>query len=100
MDICPVCGLPKELCVCGTIAKETQEIKVYVDKKKFGKAYTIIEGITKDIDKKALLKKLKTKFACGGTIKDDKIELQGDHRNKIKEFLVQEGFKQETISIK
>ena len=36
-DICPKCGLPKELCVCDIIAKETQKITVKIEKKKFGK---------------------------------------------------------------
>jgi translation initiation factor 1 len=101
MDICPVCGLPKELCVCGAIAKETQKINVYVEKRKFGKSYTMIKGLEdKEIDKEKLLKKLKTRFACGGTIKEGVIALQGDHKSKIREALVEEGFKPETINIK
>ncbi len=100
-DICPKCGLPKELCVCETIAKESQRIKVYVISKKFGKKYTVIEGIdSKEIDLKDLTKKLKTRFACGGTAKEGKIELQGDHKQKVKENLIQMGFSQETIDVR
>ena len=100
-EICPKCGLPKELCVCETIAKESQIIKVYVIKKKFGKKYTVIEGIdSKEIDLKDLAKKLKTKFACGGTAKGGRIELQGDHKQRVKENLVQMGFSQETIDVR
>jgi len=44
-EICPKCGLVKELCVCETIARETQLIKVFLERKKFKKFYTIIEGI-------------------------------------------------------
>ena len=100
-EICSKCGLPKELCVCEAIAKEDQRIKVYVIAKKFKKNYTIIEGINeKDIDMKGLAKKLKTKLACGGTTKDGKIELQGDHKQKVKEILIESGFAKETIDIK
>ena len=100
-EICSRCGLPKELCVCETIAKESQEIGVYLEKKKFNRIYTIIEGINeKEIDMKDLTRKLKNKFACGGTIKEGKIELQGDHKQKAKEALVQIGFAQETILVK
>ena len=100
-EICPKCGLPKELCVCETIAKESQIIKVYVIRKKFGKKYTVIEGIdSKEIDLKDLTKKLKTKFACGGTAKEGRIELQGDHKQKVKINLIQMGFSQETIDVR
>jgi len=101
MEICPKCGLPKELCVCETIAKESQKITVTTEKKKFGKIYTIIKGIdSKEIDIKDLTKKLKTKFACGGTVKEGIIELQGNHKDKITAFLVEIGFPQEAIEIK
>lgn len=100
-EICSTCGLPKELCVCETIAKEDQRIKVYLIAKKFNKNYTIIEGINdKDIDMKGLAKKLKTTLACGGTIKDGRIELQGDHKQKVKDILIQSGFAKETIDVK
>ena len=100
-EVCPNCGLPKELCVCETIAKESQKIIVKIEKKKFGKTYTVIEGIDeKEINLKDLAKKLKSKFACGGTAKEGRIELQGDHKQKVRNILVQMGFAQETIEIK
>lgn len=100
-EICSTCGLPKELCVCETIAKENQKIKVYTIKKKFGKKYTVIEGIdNKDIDLKDITKKLKGKFACGGTFKENKIELQGNHIGNIRTTMVKLGFTPETIEIK
>lgn len=100
MSVCTRCGLPQDLCVCESIAKESQKIIVHVEKKKFKKNYTIIEGIDeKEIDLEALAKTLKAKLACGGTIKDNIIELQGDHKNKVKEILVQTGFAPETIII-
>lgn len=100
-DICPKCGLPQELCVCESIAKESQKIEVTIEKRKFGKKYTVITGIDeKEIDIKALVKKLKSKFACGGTAKDGKIELQGDHKKNVREKLIQSGFAPESIVIK
>jgi translation initiation factor 1 len=100
-DICTTCGLPKELCVCENIAKERQSIVVSAVKRKFGKLNTLVEGIDqKDIDLKDLTKKLKNQLACGGTDKDGKIELQGDHKNKVKRILIQLGFAPETIKVK
>lgn len=100
-EICTTCGLPKELCVCEEIAKESQKIIVKTEKRKFGKINTIITGIDdKDINLKDIAKKLKSLFACGGTTKQGIIELQGDHRNKIKGALVQVGFDPSSIEIR
>ncbi|HEC89855.1 MAG TPA: stress response translation initiation inhibitor YciH [Thermoplasmatales archaeon] len=92
-EICPKCGLPKELCVCEEIAREQQKIDITVDKRRYGKVMTIIEGLdSNELDLEALLTKLKKKCASGGTIKEGKIELQGDHREKVKETLEEMGF--------
>lgn len=100
-EVCLRCGLPRELCVCETIAKEQQKIIVSVEKKKFGKLNTVIKGIDKkDIDMKELLKKLKNEFACGGTVKEGYIELQGDHKQNVKKALVQIGFVPDTIEVR
>lgn len=98
--ICSKCGLPKELCVCETIAKEEQRIKITTTKRKFGKITTLIQGIDeKQIDLKEVAKKLKSKFACGGTVKDGVIELQGYHKNTVKKELTKLGFAENTIDV-
>ncbi len=100
-EICPLCGLVKELCVCESIAKESQKIMVYIERKKFNKNYTIVEGIDeKEIDLKDLAKKLKSALACGGTIKGGKIELQGEHKQKTKKVLVDYGFSPTSIELR
>ena len=92
-EICEVCGLPKEICVCEDIAREQQKINIAVDKRRYGKMMTIIDGINpNELDINALISNLKSICACGGTIKDGKIELQGDHRTKVKETLEKMGF--------
>ncbi len=99
-DTCPVCGLPKEICVCEAIAKEQQIIRVYVERRKWNRDVTVIEGISgKDIDLREIAGKLKAACACGGTAKNGRIELQGDHRSKVKEFLTELGFPPENISV-
>ncbi len=100
-EICPKCGLKKELCVCESIAKEEQRIHVRAMKRTFGKLITLVEGIDeKSINLKDLSKKLKSNLACGGTVKGGKIELQGDHVQKVKEELIKLGFAPETIDTK
>lgn len=92
-DICPKCGLPNEICVCEDIAREQQRISIAVDKRRYGKMMTIVDGINPhELDIDTLISNLKTICACGGTIKDGKIELQGDHRIKVKESLEKMGF--------
>ncbi len=101
MDVCPKCGLPKDLCVCESIAKEQQKIVISNVRRKFRKFMTLIEGLDdKQIDIKSLTKLLKQKLACGGTSKDGTIELQGQHAKKVKEILIQEGFPEDSIDIR
>ena len=97
-DICEVCGLPKEICVCEDIAREQQKITIQIDKRRYGKMMTIVDGINAhDLDINALITQLKSRCACGGTIKEGKIELQGDHRSKVRETLEKMGFTVEVI---
>lgn len=97
MDICPKCGLPKQACVCDEIAKSSQKIKVITEKRKFGKINTIVTGFEKGIDMKSLARDLKNELACGGTIKGNEIELQGNHLKKVKPILVKLGFDENLI---
>ncbi len=82
------------------IAREQQKITVRIEKKKFGKKYTIVSGIEKEVNIDEIIKKLKNKFACGGTAKTGQIELQGDHKARMKAALVDLGLPEETIELK
>jgi translation initiation factor 1 len=97
--ICPTCGLPKELCICEEVAKEQQRINVKVNKRRYGQEVTVIEGLDPtDIDLEDLSKFMKSKLACGGTVKGNSIELQGNHRDRVKELLSLKGYSIENIS--
>ncbi|BAB59478.1 translation factor [SUI1] [Thermoplasma volcanium GSS1] len=88
-------GMPKELQPWEGFGREAQAVKIVVDKRRYGKFVTIIEGIDPKIeDIEKIAKELKKKVASGGTVKEGRIiELQGDHRQEVKKFLEDMGFK-------
>lgn len=95
MNICPKCGLPLETCICKELAKTKQKIRIEKTRRRFGKFVTVISGI--DSDSKEIAKKLKEELACGGTVKNNIIELQGNHIKKAREKLISFGFNEENI---
>ncbi len=99
-EICSTCGLPKDLCACGEIEKEQQRIRIRLETRKFGKPSTIVDGIdAKNNNLVGMAKELKGYCACGGTAKNGQIMLQGDHRERVRQFLVKMGYPQENIEL-
>lgn len=99
-EICSICGLPLDICVCKEISKEQQRIRVRLETRKWGRAVTIIDGINnKDTDLGRLAQKLKTFCACGGTAKNNQIILQGDHRQRVQSYLVELGYSKENVEV-
>ena len=98
MDIGPNFGLPTGTDVFEEIAKSEQRIKVTIDKRRYGKIITLVSGFSKHLDLKSIAKSLKEKLACGGTIKDGVIELQGNHQKHVKPVLAKLGFQEESIN--
>ncbi len=98
--ICNTCGLPEDLCACGDLAKDSAKIIIRLETRRFKKKGTMIEGLDpklNDLDRVA--KDLKNKYACGGTAKEGYVFLQGDHRDSIKETLVDLGFAESSIEL-
>ncbi|KAL2172597.1 hypothetical protein VTG60DRAFT_4716 [Thermothelomyces hinnuleus] len=76
---------------------QTQEyIHIRIQQRNGRKTLTTVQGIPKKYDLKKILKVIKKEFACNGTIISDTdskgmgevIQLQGDHRAKIRDFLI------------
>ncbi len=70
------------------------KLKIYLEKKgRGGKTVTLISNFPDNQAYfKDLLKKLKNHCSCGGSLKNQTIELQGDHKQKAKAYLEKLGF--------
>ena len=59
------------------------------------KRITLVQGLADDLDITRICKAFKRSFNCNGSVSDDEefglvIQLAGDHRTKVAEFLVDE----------
>ncbi|MEM0294136.1 MAG: stress response translation initiation inhibitor YciH [Saccharolobus sp.] len=91
-------GLPPD--ICEELTKEEQFIKIKIEKRRYGKEVTIIEGLGgSEAELKKIASELKSKLAAGGTVKDGKIMIQGDHKEKIKEILIKMGYSESNILV-
>jgi len=77
-----------------TGASSELKIRVRLDRKgRGGKSVTVIEGLRiSSRDRESLLKQLKTHLGTGGSVKDDVLEIQGDHCDAVMASLQQSGY--------
>ncbi|WP_224334546.1 stress response translation initiation inhibitor YciH [Haloprofundus halobius] len=95
-DLGSISGLPDELGIDDDLARTQQVLTVSVDTRRYGKPVTLVKGFEGDTDVKELASTLKRKLACGGTVEDDVIELQGSHENRVPDILREQGYTVET----
>lgn len=93
--MCPACRQPVAACVCHVKPAPKGDGVVRVGREtkgRGGKAVTLVKGLA--LDEAALLavgKQLKAACGSGGTVKDGVIEVQGDHCDKVVEWLKKQG---------
>ncbi|KAF7125223.1 hypothetical protein CNMCM5793_001332 [Aspergillus hiratsukae] len=88
--------------------KQSQNyIHIRIQQRNGRKTLTTVQGLPKKFDQKKILKVIKKKFACNGTIVNDTemgevIQLQGDQRKDVQEFLTdkKEGLELDAKTIK
>ncbi|KAK0549561.1 Eukaryotic translation initiation factor eIF-1 [Tilletia horrida] len=85
-------------------AQQDKYVHIRIQQRNGRKTVTTLQGLPKEYDAKKLLKAFKKEFACNGTVVDDPelgdvIQLQGDQRQKIAQFLVEEAIPKDTIKV-
>ncbi len=98
---CDRCGKPAAKCACPPpaagsqrIPPENQTARLGVEKRAKGKIVTVIGSLDPDgTDLPALAARLKASCGTGGTIKEGRIELQGDHLQAVDAALLALGYK-------
>jgi translation initiation factor 1 len=95
---CETCGELDEACICPPPAKPVtppnkQTARVAVEKRRQGKLVTVVRGLAADNDLPALLTLLKSACGAGGSLKEDVLEIQGDHAEQISRLLSEQGYK-------
>src|SRR5207247_8686009 len=92
-EVCDTRGLAKEVCGGQDLATEQTVLRISLDTRRYGKAVTRIEGFEDTGALKEMARELKRAMATGGTAKKGWIELQGDHRDDVKSWLSQRGYR-------
>ena len=94
--MCPACRCPLAQCACSRqaarpsgdgVARVSRETKG-----RGGKTVTLVRGLTLDDAALTTLgQQIKAACGSGGTVKDGVIEVQGEHRERIVQFLAARG---------
>jgi translation initiation factor 1 len=96
--LCPKCHQLKSTCTCKSepsAPSKTTVVRVGRETKgRRGKGVTIISDLPlNDHDLTELAATLKQRLGTGGTVKDGRIEIQGDHRDRIVQELESQGYR-------
>ena len=98
--VCPGCGWPAKDCKCSSNRTADQSIpgrivaKLRMEKKgRGGKTVTVVYDLHQnDAFLKQLAQELKRTCGTGGAVAENTIELQGDLRDRVREYLAKKGW--------
>ncbi|MBD3674230.1 MAG: translation initiation factor [Planctomycetaceae bacterium] len=94
---CEVCEQLEADCTCPPpepkrTPPQQQTLKITLEKRKKGKAVTVIRGLAADNDLNSLLKELKSVCGAGGSVQDQTLEIQGNHLDRLPQKLRKLGY--------
>jgi translation initiation factor 1 len=97
---CPKCGWPQRDCKCSSQFARDEPLparivaKLRLEKKgRGGKTVTVVYDLPKNaVFLKELAGELKRACGTGGSVADDTVEIQGDHRDRLREVLASKGW--------
>lgn len=96
--MCPGCGWPADTCRCSrkgdTAVPDRVVAKLRVEKAgRGGKTVTVVYDLPRNATfLKDLCTDLKRSCGTGGTVEVDSVEIQGDHRDRLRDLLRTRGF--------
>ena len=96
--MCSTCGWPAKDCRCSSNLEEKVPDRIIarlrIEKAgRRGKTVTVVEGLPRNTEfLKQLAKQLKTACGTGGTIAENRVELQGDQRQTLRDVLQSKGW--------
>jgi translation initiation factor 1 len=86
------CKCPPPLKVL--IAPQEQTARLAIEKRSKGKVVTVVRGLPPDENElPALLRHLKAACGTGGTLKDEMLEIQGKHLDRVRALLTEIGYR-------
>jgi translation initiation factor 1 len=97
--ICPTCGWPVDDCKCSSSFARDEPVparvtaRLRMEKKgRGGKSVTVVYGLPRNATfLKELAQELKRVCGTGGAAGEDYVELQGDLRDRVRDYLVKKG---------
>ena len=98
--LCPKCGWPADDCRCASSNPPAEPVpakmiaNLRLEKRASGRRVTVVDGLPRNaafLD--GLAKELKRACGAGGSAAEGSVEIQGDQRERLRDLLMEKGWK-------